>query len=74
MRRFQVYMDDELDDRLEMEARRRGVSKATVVRDAVSRDLGVPAADPPDPWQAMIGWLALEPVEDIDDVIYRVGS
>lgn len=73
MRRFQVYMDDDLDDLLAAEARRRGVSKATVVRDAVSRDLGFSPAVPPDPWQAMTGWLDLEPIDDIDDVIYRVG-
>ncbi|MDQ6747282.1 MAG: ribbon-helix-helix domain-containing protein [Candidatus Dormibacteraeota bacterium] len=74
MRRFQVYMEDGLDDRLEAEARRRGVSKARVVRDAVNRDLGMPAVEPPGPWQAMTGWLELDPVENIDDVIYRVGS
>ena len=74
MRRFQIYMDDGLDDRLEAEARRRGVSKASLVRDAVSRDLGSPPAEPLSPWQAMTGWLDLDPIENIDDVIYRVGS
>ena len=74
MRRFQIYMDDDLDDRLEVEARRRGVSKASLVRSAVTRDLGIPAEETPAPWQAMTGWLDLDPVESIDDVIYRTGS
>jgi predicted transcriptional regulator len=74
MRRFQIYMDDDLDDRLEIEARRRGVSKASVVRAAVSRDLAVSVAEPAAPWQAITGWLNLEPIDNIDDVIYRVGS
>ena len=67
-------MDDDLDDRLEAEARRRGLSKASVVRDAVNRELGELESEPPSPWQAITGWLSLEPVDDIDDVIYRVGS
>lgn len=73
MRRFQIYMDDDLDDRLEVEARRRGVSKASLVRDAVNRDLGVNVAESAGPWQAITGWLDLDPVDNIDDVIYRVG-
>ncbi len=74
MRRFQMYMDEELDSRLDTEASRRGVSKATLVREAVNRALGPPAEETPAPWQALIGWLELDPVEDIDDVIYRVGT
>jgi hypothetical protein len=42
-RRLQVLVDDERYRRLEAAARRRRVSVATVVRDAIDRDLGSPA-------------------------------
>jgi hypothetical protein len=42
-RRLQVLLDDERYRRLEAAARRRRVSVATVVRDAIDRDLGSPA-------------------------------
>lgn len=69
MRRVQIYLEETVDDSLEAEARRRGVSKAALIRDAVNRDLPVvPVAD--DPWRAMAGWLEGEPAEDIDEVVY----
>jgi hypothetical protein len=42
-RRLQVLLDEERYRRLEAAARRRRVSVATVVRDAIDRDLGAPA-------------------------------
>lgn len=42
-RRLQVLLDEERYQRLERAARRRRVSVATVVRDAIDRDLGSPA-------------------------------
>jgi len=70
VRRLQIYMDEALDERLEAEARRRGVSKAALIRSAVAQDLGptLPAVD--DPWKALVGWLDDDPVEDIDELIY----
>lgn len=41
-RRLQVLVDDQRYRRLEAAARRRRVSVATVVRDAIDRDLGSP--------------------------------
>jgi hypothetical protein len=41
MRRINVVIDPELDDRLEEEAARRGMSKSALVRDCVER--GLPA-------------------------------
>lgn len=41
-RRLQVLLDDDRYRRLESAARRRRVSVATVVRDAIDRDLGSP--------------------------------
>jgi hypothetical protein len=42
-RRLQVLLDDARYRRLEAVARRRRVSVATVVRDAIDHDLGSPA-------------------------------
>ena len=44
-RRLQVLLDDKRYRGLEAAARRRRVSVATVVRDAIDRDLGSPALD-----------------------------
>jgi hypothetical protein len=42
MRRINVVIDPELDDRLEEEAARRGMSKSALVRDCVDRGLPQP--------------------------------
>jgi hypothetical protein len=44
-RRLQVLLDDAQYRRLEATARRRQVSVATVVREAIDRDLGAPAME-----------------------------
>jgi hypothetical protein len=45
MRRTTIMLPDDLDDRLRLEARRRGSSIADVARDAIERHLP-PAPDP----------------------------
>ena len=42
MRRIQVVIDPELDDRLEQEAAARGRSKSFVVRECLREQLGMP--------------------------------
>lgn len=42
MRRINVVIDPELDDRLEREAALRGLSKSALVRDCVERGLPLP--------------------------------
>ena len=44
-RRLQVLLDEKRYRRLEAAARRRRVSVATVVREAIDRDLGSPMLD-----------------------------
>ena len=39
MRRIQVVIDPELDDRLEREAAARGTSKSALIRECVEREL-----------------------------------
>jgi len=70
MRRIQIHIDETLDRAVAEEAARRGISKAALIRSCIAREVGAAAAAPDDPWDAMIGWLDDEPVDDIDDVIY----
>lgn len=71
MRRIQVVIDAELDDRLGREAAARGMSKSALVRVAVEREL---PQEPVDNGLLAIGALSkltadVEPA-DIDTVLY----
>ena len=72
MRRIQVVIDPELDDRLEREAATRGTSKSALVRECVER--GLPP-DTVDDWLWRLGeelsplFADLEPV-DVDTELY----
>lgn len=72
MRRIQIVMDPELDDRLEREAAARQVSKSALVRVAVERELGEPYDN--GLWRIAEELTPLfadvEPVDDIDEYIY----
>jgi hypothetical protein len=57
-------------NQVKAEAARRGVSKAALIRACIAREVGAKAPSPDDPWDAMIGWLDDDPVDDTDDVIY----
>jgi len=73
MRRIQVVMDPELDDRLEREAAVRRMSKSALVRECVERGL---EAEPVDNglWRIAEELVPLfadvESVEDIDEYLY----
>ena len=71
MRRIQVVIDPELDDRLEREAAARGTSKSALVRECVERELSEPYDN--GLWtlgQDLSGLFAdVEPV-DIDTELY----
>jgi hypothetical protein len=71
MRRIQVVIDPELDDRLEREARARGMSKSGLIRESLEHSL---EKEPFDNGLASIGELSVlfadvEPA-DIDTVLY----
>jgi hypothetical protein len=67
MRRIQVVIDPELDDRLEQEAAARGVSKSAIVRVAVERELAGPLDN--GLWR-LPTFDDVEPVENIDEFLY----
>lgn len=68
MRRRQIYIDENLDQRLAAEAARGGTSKAASVRLAVRQRLGEPSAAA-DPLEQLIGAYVKEP-RQIDEVGY----
>jgi plasmid stability protein len=55
MRRKQLYLTDELDDRLRMRAEEEERSEAAVVRDALTLYLETGAAPVPDPILGLAG-------------------
>lgn len=67
VRRINVYIDEELDDRATREARRRKISKAGLIRASLLAELGPADGDASD---ALVGLSDAEPVDDIDAVIY----
>ena len=72
MRRLQIHLEEPVEEALAREASRRGVSRAAVIRAALERELrGAEVPTAGDPWEALIGWLDSEPVDDIDSVIYE---
>jgi hypothetical protein len=70
MRRIQIHIEEELDAAVAAEAARRGISKAALIRACIAREIGAATPPPADRWDAMIGWLDDDPVDDIDDVLH----
>jgi hypothetical protein len=60
-------MEEEVDDQLAAEAARRGVSKASLIRDLVRAGFTSPGVDPVD---QVIGQGDGEPVDNIDEAVY----
>jgi plasmid stability protein len=67
MRRLQISVDEDVDEALTIEAARRHVSRAAVVRDLVRQHLGPPGER--DPFASLIGDID-EEAGDIDEVVY----
>lgn len=69
VRRIQLYLDDDADDALTARAAKLGTTRSALVRDAVRASLGADLRTS-DPVDGLIGWLDVEPDDDIDAVIY----
>ncbi|MDP8969120.1 MAG: ribbon-helix-helix domain-containing protein [Actinomycetota bacterium] len=80
MRRFQMMIDDELDDALERRAAQEGVSKAELLREFARERLLVRPVQPDDPiWRLCGGAIGPDLVEDeysgrvsehVDEILY----
>jgi hypothetical protein len=68
MRRLQIYIGEELDERLAVEAARRKTSKAALIRTAVREHFGQEDTGS-DPLAELIGAYDQDPGE-IDEVVY----
>jgi len=68
MKRLQIYIEEELDEALAVEAARTKRSKAAVIR-ALVRD-GLGGGDEEDPFEDLIGSIDDE-AGDIDAVVYE---
>lgn len=70
MRRIQLYMDDDLDEQLGLEAARTGTSRSELVRQAVRVWLGT-GKHQGDSLDEAVGSIDIDPVDDLDAVIYQ---
>ena len=69
MRRIQIYIQESLDDLLQVEAAKRKQSKAALIRECVSARYGQNLQTDKDPITDLIGSVDIDPA-DVDDVVY----
>lgn len=69
MKRLQIYIEEDVDQALGVEARRQRKSKAALIREYVAERLRAPG---PDPVDAFIGSFDGDPdlSASVDDVVY----
>ena len=68
MKRLQIYIEEDLDDALAVEAARTGTSKAALIRRFVAERL-TKRGRARDPLDALVGAFDVEPA-DVDDIVY----
>jgi hypothetical protein len=70
MRRVQIHLEEDLDRAAALEAARRGISKAALIRASLAKELQSSAGDGDAAWAAITGWFEDGTVTSIDDVLY----
>jgi hypothetical protein len=70
MRRVNVHLEEEMNAAAEREARRRGVSKAELIRRGLARELAA-TSRVDDAWARFAGEDDDDPVDDLDAAIYE---
>ena len=68
MKRLQIYIENELDEALAIQAVRQGTSKAALIRQFVAEKLGSKPPDD-DPLDSLVGRYDEEPGR-IEEIIY----
>ena len=74
MRCIQLHLEDDIDDALTAEAARLRTSRSELVRDAVRSSLKGRLDRSPDAVDELVGSLEVEPDDDINSVIYGLGT
>ena len=74
MRRIQLYLEDDIDEALSVAAARRGISRSAMMRDAVRVALAAETEALADPLDGLVGSVDVEPDDDLDVVIYGIGT
>ena len=74
MRRIQLYLEDDIDEALSVAAARRGISRSAMMRAAVRVALAAEAEALADPLDSLVGSVHVEPDDDLDAVIYGIGT
>lgn len=71
MRRIQLYMDEDLDDALSLQARQQGVAKAVLIRQYLRHHVRPPENED-DPSDHLIGSYEGDPTgsTSVNDVLY----
>lgn len=68
MKRLQIYIEEDIDQELQVRALRERTSKAALIRRFVAEKLG-PLDRRPDPLDELVGKIDIDP-GDIDTVVY----
>jgi hypothetical protein len=70
VKRLQIMIEEDLDEALERQARKEGVSKAALIRRYVGERLKPLPPIEEDPLWELVGSVDADPVPDIDEFLY----